>query len=555
MRVWKGWHLLALAVLCAVLAVGPALPTAAGAAEEPVQKITGHVNLPGDYAADAVVVANAFAYVEESPGVFIWSVVESSEVASDGTYAIDVEPGTYRVGFFDSNNVYKDAYFAGATSVQSATPVDVAANTVVPNIDTTLTAHPELIVQGNVHTSGAPASESGFGVQVWQLVTAEGVTEWQPTLSANTKADGSYRVHLLNSGPFKLKFIDYDDVFAPVFHQDAADHESAGELSVTTTGTPLAGIDQTMTLRPSTRIEGSNRYTAAAELSKSAFEDGKGGTIVIASGENWAEGAAASSYAYAKDGPLLYVNKLGIPAVTKTEILRLAPTEAVIVGNYGSIPLSVGRALRKMGIPIVRRIDGADRYEIAADIARELVNTGGVEGGKAMIVSGESCWGAVAAAPVAAAGQMPVLLVRRNSVPAATAEVIEELGLDTTVIVGNTTTISSTVARQLPGVTRLSGGSPYTAAAAVAGYGIDELGLNARTVGLVRGDHFANGLAAGPILARSRQVMLFTQPNTLSTTTRGFLTARKNTIARIVAVGGTNTLSDGTFTAAQNALK
>jgi putative cell wall-binding protein len=512
------------------------------------EMISGKVSLPGTWAADAIV--SAVAFQNDGTG---WGPVAGSDVATDGSYSIDLPgPGTFRVGFFDSALVYADAYYANASKVESGTDISVTTATPVANIDQTLTANPAIIVEGTVGFSGAPGS--AVGIDVYSFDSVAGA--WAPLFARSSADNGAYRIHLPKAGTYRLGFTDYNDVFSSAYYANASTVESATDISVVTTGIPVAGVDQTLTAQPSTRTAGANRFETAIALSQKSYPDGFGGTVTLANGNSFADSLAGSPYALAMDGPMLLTASDAVPASVMTEIARLNPMQVVILGGRGAVSLSQEIALRNAGVPIVRRIEGRDRYETATQIAKEMVNNGlAGETLNVCVASGAGFADAMAAAPLAAAEQRPFLFVTKDGIPAATQAFIDDNAPASSLVLGGTGVISDAVATQLPAVTRIGGSDRYDTAAKIAAYGIDTLGMNRRVVGLASGANFADGLAAGGTLGARREVLLLTPAAPLAPKTVEFLTARKADIARIALVGGTAAVSEATFQQALNALK
>ncbi|MBD8608783.1 carboxypeptidase regulatory-like domain-containing protein [Aeromicrobium sp. CFBP 8757] len=70
-----------------------------------------------------------------------WDSEHVAEVEPDGTYSMPVEPGTYRIGFFDEDDDYRAEYWDDAPSIAGAKDVVVGARGVT-GIDAVLTPMP-----------------------------------------------------------------------------------------------------------------------------------------------------------------------------------------------------------------------------------------------------------------------------------------------------------------------------------------------------------------------------------------------------------------------------
>jgi putative cell wall-binding protein len=220
------------------------------------------------------------------------------------------------------------------------------------------------------------------------------------------------------------------------------------------------------------------------------------------------------------------------------------------------------------------RLGGADRYETAALVAAAVEQAAGRAPGTTpavVVASGEDAAGgvdALAASFVAAHVGGPVLLTRRDAVPAATTAALaallgtEQSGAQV-VVMGGTGVVSEGVARALAAagatVTRVAGDDRYATAAAAARAGAASIGSYAllagngpaRTAVLAGGLNPADGLSSGPLLHAAKVPLLLTQRDALPATTLGAL--RDLGITQVVAVGGSAAIGSGVFYALQAA--
>lgn len=538
----------------------------------PTNSIKGQISHNGGDWADSAI--SAVPYVNVSG---TWQPVGGALVGADGSYSIDgLAAGTYRVGFFDSNNVYADDYYDSKTTTIGAGDDITLGGADVTGVNQTLTALPELRIAGRVHFVGATAGDGSVGVEIYSQ-DASGT--WNVQYTVPIAADGSYKLHLANEGTYRLGFFDSDDAFAPAFYADASTVDSATDISVKA-AVPVSGIDQTMTVQPSVRYGGGDAIDTAVQLSQSAFADGFGGTVVVCTGDNWPDSLAAGSYAYAAGGPILLVHQKSVPGSVIAELARLAPTEVVIVGGTSAVSVDDEMAIRGTGVPIVRRLQGNDRYGTSVAVAQEMLNRGLVlydENGNLMNVAfatGASAADAMGGSPVAADQQMPILLVQKNKVPPVVASFLaaNESSATGVLLFGGTAVVSDAVADQLAvapasgaaadNVTRLGGTDRYATSVAIAEYATG-LDFSPRMAALCSGTDYTAGLAACPVLAARKQVLLLTANKLvkqkvsgsatytyLSPATEHYISAAANaalvpnTLARIDAIGSTAALPD-----------
>jgi putative cell wall-binding protein len=168
-----------------------------------------------------------------------------------------------------------------------------------------------------------------------------------------------------------------------------------------------------------------------------------------------------------------------------------------------------------------------------------------------LIASGEDFVDGLVAGLAAARSEIPLLLVRRDSVPAETLGALARLQPSRIQIIGGPNAVSAGVAQTLTNrttatVTRIGGNDRYATAANLME---STVGSAATTVFLVSGHSFADALGAGAVAANENAAMLLTEPNQLPAATRAALA--KLAPQRIVIVGGKAAISDEVMTAAR----
>lgn len=261
------------------------------------------------------------------------------------------------------------------------------------------------------------------------------------------------------------------------------------------------------------RLAGPTRYETAVEISKECCPTGAD-VIVIATGLNFPDALSGAAIASAFNGPLLLTKTNEIPAAVQVEIERLDPDRAIILGSEDVVSAAVeGWLDARMGD--VTRYGGENRYETAALVAAALDEEyGGIPGETAIVTVGTNFPDALAGSPLSAVKGWPVLLVRQDSIPSATADAIADLNIRRTIVLGDEGAVSAAVAAQLPDVTRLGGANRYDTMAAISEY-MRTLGLPDDYVSVVTGRNFPDALAGAPLTARYGGVMLLTTPDVI----------------------------------------
>lgn len=214
--------------------------------------------------------------------------------------------------------------------------------------------------------------------------------------------------------------------------------------------------------------------------------------------------------------------------------------DIVILGGMSVISSAVESHLNSCTDGIVTRVAGNDRYATAAAASRAAFDSATV----AYLAVGTSYPEAVAAGPVAALRDAPLLLTRTASLPNETRGELQRLGVDEVVIVGGTGAVSTAVEAELSAtytVTRISGDDRYSTVAAISASYFPPDGVP--VVYIARGDLFVDALAGGPAAVAHDGPILLTDKDQLPAPTIAEL--QRLNPARIVILGGTAAVSSG----------
>ncbi|MFC4713039.1 cell wall-binding repeat-containing protein [Planococcus dechangensis] len=277
------------------------------------------------------------------------------------------------------------------------------------------------------------------------------------------------------------------------------------------------------------RISGSSRYATAVELSKEGWTSSD--TVVLARGDNYADALAGVPLAKKHDAPLLLSRTASLPADTYEEIKRLGASTVHVLGGTIAISDAVVKKLRDEGIT-VKRISGADRFETAAKIAEQVGNSE-----TAIVVSGANFPDALSVASYAGTDGTPILLTRKDSVPAATKAALSKLGVKNTLVIGGTGAVSAKVASELPSSTRISGSNRYETSLAVAKY----FGSPSDTVYVATGTAFADALAGGALAAKQETGVYLVGKSVPAELGKHL---QDNDVKNVKVIGGTQAVSD-----------
>ena len=258
------------------------------------------------------------------------------------------------------------------------------------------------------------------------------------------------------------------------------------------------GTSQVSVYRPLPRLYGANRYATGAELSQVGWD--QAGTVILARGDDFADGLAGVPLAHKLDAPLLLTRTETLSPDTREEILRLGAAEVYILGGTGAIAKSVEEEIALMGLEVVR-ISGDNRFDTAAQIARHLEPAD-----TAVIAYGHNYPDALAVASYAATNGYPILLTNKDNLSTATDTALAELGIKNTIVIGGAAAIGDQVLNKLPSATRIHGPNRYATSVEIAKH----FNSHHAKVFIASGLDFADAMTGAVLAARENTGILLT---------------------------------------------
>jgi putative cell wall-binding protein len=303
------------------------------------------------------------------------------------------------------------------------------------------------------------------------------------------------------------------------------------------------------------RVAGVGRVQTAVEISREMIADSAvaadssgtfGHAVVVASGWNYADGLAGSALAGQMKVPLLLTSPTSLSASAAVEIERLQPETIYVLGGSAAISNTVYRQLAAytQSASDVIRLAGWNRVATSYRIADEVYKRRGGEPLRgAFIVNGWAFPDALAASPMAALNEMPILSTHGGSLDQVTEQAIRDFGIRDVIIVGGSAAVAPAVesrlvkllgashVRRKQGATRYETAKEFAVWAAAMrsrststeGYRVGTAGspslmqaLHPENVAVASGQDFPDALAAGVWCGRAQAPLLLTQPDSLS---------------------------------------
>lgn len=259
-------------------------------------------------------------------------------------------------------------------------------------------------------------------------------------------------------------------------------------------------------------IKGVDRYKTSAKISQQTFPNHIK-TVVLASGENFADSLVAGSLANKENAPVLLTQKEKLPQVIKDEITRLKPEEVIIVGGEKSVNIK--------GIKNVKRLAGKDRFETSVEVYKH-VNPNG----KVALASGLNFADALCATPLSTKENLPIILTDGHNLPKGITK--DKVAL----IFGGEKSVNI---KGLENTRRLAGADRYETALIIA----KEFG-NLEKFVLADGRNYPDALSVGTLAHKNNQPILLTDPSHTDFIKQ---IVRDNNTKEITVVGGEQSVS------------
>ncbi|WP_010676940.1 cell wall-binding repeat-containing protein [Bacillus timonensis] len=286
------------------------------------------------------------------------------------------------------------------------------------------------------------------------------------------------------------------------------------------------------------RVYGSDRIETSIKISQEGWKQAD--TVFLSTSSNFPDALAGAPLAYKYDAPILLSLKDNIREDIKKEVIRLGAKRVILLGGKAVLSDTLKNNLENLGLE-VRRIGGANRYETATLIAKEL----GSESKLAYLVYGGNFPDALALSPRAASSGTPILLTQTNTLPNTTKKFLKENEIQSLTIIGGNGVISNKIETELNNVikintARLDGEDRYETAQKIVRYGFCE-----QEKGIVaRGDHFADALTGGVFAAKTNAVMFLVKPNAMPESSLSSMKVTCQNVKNFTVLGGKNAISD-----------
>lgn len=303
---------------------------------------------------------------------------------------------------------------------------------------------------------------------------------------------------------------------------------------------------------PTLRFAGDSRVDTAALVAEETAPEAD--TVVLADAGDFPDALAGS----ALGAPILLTGGDALDPVTAAALEDRGASTVLVLGGESALGTGVVDDLEDAGYT-TDRLAGDDRFATAAAVARFATGAGGAPSTTAILSNGRQFPDALAAAPLAAAENLPLLLTEVDALPPATAEALDDLGIERVVVPGGTAVVSDGVVDEVGDlgieVERVAGSDRTTTAIALSDFAAAEYGWERDVLTLARGDAFPDALAIGARAGSLESPLLLTGTDELPpATTEHLVGLGDETVERLEIAGGAVSVSAETQQAAREAL-
>lgn len=275
------------------------------------------------------------------------------------------------------------------------------------------------------------------------------------------------------------------------------------------------------------RLSGNDRYDTMGEIVDAAYPDSQGGTVIVASGDNFPDALASSGLAGLATAPVILTNSYRLSARADGQISRLKPEKVVVVGGKSAVSDSVVNQIEKRVARKAKivRISGDTRRDTANEIfaqAKKQVDANWADD-TAIIATGENFTDALSISAYAQKNKYPVFLSGKSGLDASTVKDIKGYGFTNIVIAGGSAAVPNSVIAQLKSagvsesnIVRLGGATRYQTSLEIAKYAYNNGAsvLHPGTPVFATGENFPDALAGGVLAAEKGAPLLLVSPDT-----------------------------------------
>ncbi len=279
------------------------------------------------------------------------------------------------------------------------------------------------------------------------------------------------------------------------------------------------------------RLSGNVRYDTMGAIVEEA-NNPTGGTVIVASGENFPDALAASGLSGQLKAPVVLTDTYELSARADGQLARLRPTRVIVVGGPSAVSDGVVEQIaRRVTAPTeadVVRISGATRRDTANEIFAQAVKQHAKgqpdkdwNADTAIIATGENFVDALSISSLARQKSYPVFLSGQDGLDANTVKAIKNHGFTNVIIAGGSQAVPQSVVSQLKAagvaganIQRLGGATRYQTSLQIAQYQRQFFGASLKSPVFATGENFPDALVGGVFAGQKNNPIVLVSPDT-----------------------------------------
>ncbi|OBR97142.1 N-acetylmuramoyl-L-alanine amidase LytC precursor [Clostridium ragsdalei P11] len=287
------------------------------------------------------------------------------------------------------------------------------------------------------------------------------------------------------------------------------------------------------------RLYGSDRYETCSNIAN-YFQQGQLDSVIVASGEQFADALSAGCLQKLGNYPIMLVGK-NIKSSDKTlgyieNHLKKEGT-IYILGGEASVNSEFERYFKEKGFNKIIRLGGKDRYETNVKIVSKVDLK---EGTPVIVANGDNFPDALSIASIASYKGYPVFITPSENLPNEIEEKIREIKPSNIYVIGGISSVSSNIESKLKevsqNVVRIEGKDRYETSINICKYFNKDL----KNLVVASGENFPDALSGIALSAKFKAPIVITDESNVEEL-KSYIQDQK--VNEIVILGGENMIS------------
>ena len=296
------------------------------------------------------------------------------------------------------------------------------------------------------------------------------------------------------------------------------------------------------------RLSGTYRYDTMKAIVSRGWPNVTGGTVVVATGQNYKDALSAVGLAGLDNAPVVLTSGSSLSQQARDVLTTLKPKKVYVAGGTSAVSDSVLETIQAVTNVVPERVSSVTAAGTSAQLA--MAGKGRWKDGTAIITTNMSFKDALSVAPLSYAKGWPILLADNgNHLCNEVMQALSECGITQVVIVGGEQAVTADVVNKLADagigvLTRLSGVNGVATSRAIADWGIQN-GLSANNMAYATSQDFPDALAGAALCGKYQSVLLLADDKRSGDDVNiAFSQAYASRIKTGYVLGGTAAVSD-----------